>query len=112
METPKFFSKGKGMMNTLKTRAAGIAYCIGLLLVGSFGACAQTAVIVGYSANLDAYNNTGGAVYGFEIEADGIQPSDVTRVFPSNSPVPPGSACVIRYCAGTVIPFARGAYIR
>lgn len=73
---------------------------------------AQTPLVVGYPANFDTYNNTGGSVYGFEIEADGISPSDVTRVFPSNFPVPPGQPCVIRYCSGTVTPFAGGVYIR
>lgn len=72
---------------------------------------AQSAVIVGYPANFDAYNNTGGPVYGFEIEADGLNPSDVTRVFPSNFVQQPGN-CVIRYCFGTVTPFAGGVYIR
>jgi hypothetical protein len=82
------------------------------LALASVSALAQTPTIVGYPANFDTYNNTGAPVYGFEIEADGIQPSDVTRVFPSNFPVPPGSPCVIRYCSGTVTPFAGGVYIR
>lgn len=83
-----------------------------LLLAALAAAHAQTPVIVGYPANFDTYNNTGAPVYGFEIEADGIQPSDVTRVFPSNFPVAPGTPCVIRYCFGTVTPFAGGVYIR
>lgn len=73
---------------------------------------AQVPTIIGYPANFDVYNNTGAPTYGFEIEADGIQPSDVTRAFPSNFPVPPGSPCVIRYCSASVIPFAGGVYIR
>ncbi len=91
---------------------AGIASRAGLLLFSLFAAHAQAPLIVGYPANFATYNNTGAPVYGFEIEADGIQPSDVTRVFPSNFPVPAGSPCVIRYCSGTVTPFAGGVYIR
>lgn len=72
---------------------------------------AQTPTIVGYPANFDAYNNTGAPVYGFEIEADGIQTSDVTRIFPSNFIQQPGQ-CIIRYCFGTATPFAGGVYIR
>lgn len=72
----------------------------------------QTPTIVGYPANFDAYNNTGAPVYGFEMEVDGIQPGDVTRVFPSNFPVAPGQPCVIRYCVGTVTPFPGGVYVR
>jgi hypothetical protein len=68
---------------------------------------AQTPVIVGYPANFDAYNNTGEPVYGFEIEADGIQPSDVTRVFGGAAP-----GCYIRYCTGAIVPFTGGVYIR
>ncbi|HEY3836141.1 MAG TPA: hypothetical protein VGL72_06200, partial [Bryobacteraceae bacterium] len=82
------------------------------VLAASVAAQAQVPLIVGYPANFDTYNNTGAPTYGFEIEADGIQPSDVTRVFPSNFPVPPGQPCVIRYCSGTVTPFAGGVYIR
>jgi hypothetical protein len=68
---------------------------------------AQTAAIVGYPANFDAYNNTGSPVYGFEIEADGIQPNDVTRVFGGSAP-----GCYIRYCTGAIVPFSGGVYIR
>ena len=56
------------------------------VVAASVAAQAQTPLIVGYPANFDTYNNTGAPTYGFEIEADGIQPSDVTRVFPSNFP--------------------------
>src|SRR5579872_6395346 len=83
----------------------------GLLLLTMAALHAQTPLIVGYPANFDTYNNTGAPTYGFEIEADGIQPSYVTRAFPSNFPVPPGQPCVIRYCQATVTPFAGGVYI-
>ena len=83
---------------------------LAILSVGA--AWTQTPTIVGIPANFDTYNNTGSSVYGFEIEADGIQPSDVTRAFPSNFPVAPGQPCVIRYCQASVTPFAGGVYIR
>ncbi len=95
-----------------KRAAAGILCKASLALCGVAAAWAQTPLIVGYPANFDTYNNTGAPVYGFEIEADGIQPSDVTRAFPSNFPVAPGQPCVIRYCKASVTPFAGGVYIR
>ncbi len=99
-------------MKITRYATAGTAWRTGLLLFSMLGARAQVPTIIGYPANFDTYNNTGAPVYGFEIEADGIQPSDVTRVFPSNFPVPPGSPCVIRYCSGSVTPFPGGVYIR
>ncbi|MGA7236674.1 MAG: hypothetical protein WBY44_13390, partial [Bryobacteraceae bacterium] len=68
---------------------------------------AQTATIVGYPVNFDTVNDTGQVTHGFEIEADGLQPSDMTRVFGG---VQPG--CFIRYCTGSIVPFAGGVYIR
>ena len=62
---------------------------------------AQTATIVGYPANFDAVNTTGGPTYGFEIEADGIQSSDLTRIFGGTPP----SGCLIRYCMGSAVDF-------
>src|SRR5438445_12366138 len=101
------------MRQTLK-RIAGVRgdiRSLGLLLAfpaASTGLQAQTPVVVGFPANFDAFNTTGAPVNGFEIEADGIQPSDVTRVFGNW----PGQGCVIRYCASTVTPFACCVYIR
>ncbi len=68
---------------------------------------AQTATIVGWPANFDAVNDTGQETHGFEIEADGIQASDITRIFGGAQP-----SCVIRYCTGSIVPFAGGVYIR
>jgi hypothetical protein len=81
---------------------------LGLAVIASPAALeAQTATIVGYPSNFDAVNTTGGAVYGFEIEADGIQVSDITRIFGGAAP-----NCYIRYCTGAAVPFAGGVYIR
>src|SRR5258708_5617498 len=86
----------------------------GILSVAAFGlaltavpATAQTATIVGYPANFDAINDTGQTVRGFEIEADGIQANDITRIFGGSQP-----GCYIRYCTGAIVPFAGGVYIR
>ena len=68
---------------------------------------AQTATIVGYPVNFDTVNDTGQVTHGFEIEADGLQPSDMTRVFGGVQP-----SCLIRYCTGSIVPFAGGVYIR
>ena len=68
---------------------------------------AQAPTIIGYPANFDAVNNTGGPTEGFEIEADGIQPSDVTRVFGQI-----GNTCYIRYCAGKITAIPSGVVIR
>ncbi len=71
---------------------------------------AQTPTIVGYPANFDAYNNTGAPVNGFELEADGISSSDITRIF--GGVWIAGQPCVIRYCQGTATNFPGGVYIR
>src|SRR5207253_3213176 len=84
---------------------------IGLVLTflaASIGLQAQTPVIVGFPANFDAFNTTGAPVNGFEIEADGIQAADVTRVF--GGVWIAGQPCVIRYCQGAIIPFQGGVY--
>ena len=86
---------------------------VGLMLTflaASIGLHAQTPVTVGFPANFDAFNTTGAPINGFEIEADGIQAADVTRVF--GGVWIAGQPCVIRYCQGTIIPFQGGVYIR
>lgn len=89
-------------------RATLCCSALGLAVIASPAALeAQTAAIVGYPSNFDAVNTTGGPVYGFEIEADGIQVSDITRIFGGAAP-----NCYIRYCTGAAVPFAGGVYIR
>lgn len=80
-----------------------------LPLAAAGGLWGQTPLIVGFPANFDAFNTTGAPVNGFEIEADGIQQQDVTRVF--GGPWVAAQGCVIRYCQGTIIPFTGGVYI-
>ena len=81
---------------------------LGLAAISIPGALhAQTATIVGYPVNFDTVNDTGQVTHGFEIEADGLQPSDMTRVFGGVQP-----SCFIRYCTGSIVPFPGGVYIR
>ena len=70
----------------------------------------QTPTIVGSPANFDVVNDTGEPAHGFEIEADGISSSDLTRIF--GSPGIPNVPCYIRYCRGTATDFPGGVYIR
>src|SRR3954470_25051148 len=74
---------------------------------------AQTTTIIGSLANFDAVNDTEGEKSGFEIQLEGIQVNDITRVFGQN-----GAQCWIRYCIGSITPYTdaltgkSGVYIR
>jgi hypothetical protein len=85
--------------------------CLSILALSGGLLRAQTATVVGYPSNFDAVNNTGGETHGFEIEADGISSSDLTRIFGDNF-IEPGGPCLIRYCMGTAVDFPGGVYIR
>jgi hypothetical protein len=61
---------------------------------------AAPATIVGSLANFDAVNDTGHEAQGFEIEMEGVQSQDITRIFGQS-----GSTCYIRYCIGSITPF-------
>src|ERR1700704_5551731 len=62
---------------------------------------AQTApTIVGSLANFDVVNETEGEKEGFEIQLEGLEPSDIIRVFGQS-----GGTCYIRYCIGTITPY-------
>jgi hypothetical protein len=79
--------------------AAAVA-AAGLLGV-SVPARAQTApTIVGSLANFDVVNETEGEKEGFEIQLEGLEPQDITRVFGQS-----GATCYIRYCIGTITPY-------
>lgn len=58
----------------MKWRLSGGALAMALSLAPAM--MAQTPVIVGSAANFDVSNDTGMIPHGFEIEADGVQPSD------------------------------------
>ena len=68
-----------------KTRAAAarvLGSALGLAMIAIPALLhAQTATIIGWPVNFDTVNTTGQETHGFEIEVDGVQPSDVTRVF-------------------------------
>src|SRR4051812_32006494 len=75
---------------------------------------AQTApTIVGSLANFDVVNDTEGEKEGFEIQLEGLEPQDITRVFGQS-----GSQCYIRYCIGSITPYGTpgvapfGVYVR
>src|SRR3977135_616064 len=54
--------------------------------------------IVGSLANFDTVNDTEDEKEGFEIQLEGLDPEDVTRVFGRS----PSGACYIRYCMGSI----------
>ena len=69
---------------------------------------AQSIVMAGSYQNFDVLNNTGGTVYGFEMEVYGVSKSQLTRIFPSNFP----NLNVIRYGVGTATDFPGGVRVR
>jgi hypothetical protein len=69
---------------------------------------AQSIVMAGNYQNFDVLNNTGGTVYGFEMEVYGVTSSQLTRIFPSNFP----NLNVIRYGVGTATDFPGGVRVR
>jgi uncharacterized repeat protein (TIGR02543 family) len=95
----------KALRSAGRRALSGAALAIALAAVP--GIHAQTATVVGYPSNFDAVNDTGQVTYGFEIEADGIQSSDIYEIFGGAAP-----NCLIRYCIGSIVPFQGGVYIR
>ena len=90
---------------SMRSRACRLALVAGLAVAGLLGAPmrarAQTApTIVGSLANFDAVNDTEGEKEGFEIQLEGLEPQDITRVFGQS-----GATCYIRYCIGTITPY-------
>ena len=84
------------------------------LLGAPIPARAQAApTIVGSLANFDVVNETEGEKEGFEIQLEGLEPNDITRVFGQS-----GSQCYIRYCIGSITPYGTpgvapfGVYVR
>jgi hypothetical protein len=99
----------------LGRRIVAIAAALGAALLAVPAASqAQTApTIVGSLANFDAVNDTESEKEGFEIQLEGIEPNDVTRVFGQS-----GGTCYIRYCIGSITPYGTpgtapfGVYVR
>ena len=84
------------------------------LLAAPIASQAQTTpTIVGSLANFDAVNDTEGEKEGFEIQLEGLEPNDITRVFGQA-----GATCYIRYCIGSITPYGTpgvapfGVYVR
>lgn len=81
----------------LKFRLNVLASAVALLLAGK----AHGQVIGSYD-NFDCFNDTGQEAFGFEIDVEDVQPSDLTREFPSNFSATPW---VIRYGLPTVVAY-------
>ena len=75
----------RSRMGAVRTAFCGGALGLALLAAPAL-LRAQTATIVGYPVNFDTVNDTGEETHGFEIEADGIQVSDITRIFGGSGP--------------------------
>jgi hypothetical protein len=95
-------------------RAAVTVAALALLLAMPIASHAQTApTIVGSLANFDAVNDTEGEKEGFEIQLEGLEPNDITRVFGQS-----GATCYIRYCIGSITSYGTpgvapfGVYVR
>ncbi|MBZ5557597.1 MAG: hypothetical protein LAO77_10030 [Acidobacteriia bacterium] len=74
---------------------------IGALLAAPRAGSAQTATIYGSLGNFDIVNNSGQDAHGFEIQLEGLQPSDVPYTF-----------SVQRYGASVIVPYATGVSVR
>src|SRR6266850_256290 len=100
---------------SLGRRVVVVACALGAsLLAVPWPSHAQTApTIVGSLANFDAVNDTEGEKEGFEIQLEGLEPTDITRVFGQSGPT-----CYIRYCIGSITPYGTpgaapfGVYVR
>ena len=100
----------KKIARRLAWRASGLA--AGAALVGVLApltAQAQAVVMAGSLGNFDVLNNTGEPAHGFEIQMEGIQAADLTRIF-GYWPALGGN--VIRYGAGTAINYFGGVVVR
>lgn len=75
-----------------------LAFCI---IFASSAIQAQTATVYGQLSNFDVINHTEHEAHGFEIELEGVQPSEVPYFF-----------SVERYGSPTIIPTATGVRVR
>ena len=86
------------------------------LLAAPAAALAQTPpAIIGSLANFDAVNDDNlGEKHGFEIQLEGLQVQDITRVFGQAD----ATTCYIRYCIGSITSYSdaatgkSGVYVR
>ena len=88
--------RGNGLRNALLATALSAA-----LFVCPTGAYAQAANIFGSLGNFDAANFEGQDAHGFEIQIEGVQPSDVVALWPGN-----------KFGQPVVTPYATGIYVR
>ena len=72
-----------------------------LAMLSAASVHAQSVTIFGALGNFDAANNLGQDAHGFEIQLEGIQPSDIVYMWPGN-----------KYGQPTIVPYATGVYVR
>ncbi len=82
-------------------RRAALALVAVAALVAPAAAHAQTVQILGGLGNFDAANNTGQDANGFEVQLEGIRPSDIFVTWTGN-----------RYGTPVIEPYATGVYVR
>ena len=85
----------------LAPTAARWGFAAAALLAAPDAARAQSAIIYGSLSNFVISNDTGLVCHGFEIDLDGVQPSDILGTFTAT-----------RYGAAEVLPTATGAKVR
>lgn len=85
----------------LAPTAARWGFAAAALLAAPDMARAQSAIIYGSLSNFDIANDTGLVCHGFEIDLDGVQPSDILGTFTAT-----------RYGAPEILPTATGAKVR
>jgi MBG domain-containing protein len=83
--------------SSFSRRLAVIACVVTGFLGAPVASYAQNATIIGSLANFDVVNDTEGEKEGFEIQLEGINSADITRVFGQSA-----SQCYIRYCIGSI----------
>ena len=88
-------------MRTEMKKVVWYVMLIGALLAAPRAGSAQTATIYGSLGNFDIVNNSGQDAHGFEIQLEGLQPSDVPYTF-----------SVQRYGASVIVPYATGVSVR
>ena len=95
------------------SKALAVAAAISLGLVPNAG----SASVIGFLGNFDVINDTGSVAHGFEIELEGLSPSDITdtfggagRGFPTGRGFDP-STSVERYGSPIITPTATGTKV-
>src|SRR3954469_24215775 len=108
-----FVHRSPIFLRVCRVAAIAAATAAGLLALPVDSHAQAAPTIVGSLANFDAVNDTEGEKEGFEIQLEGLEPNDITRVFGQS-----GATCYIRYCIGSITPYGTpgvapfGVYVR